>query len=432
MPIPDIPGVKADRGLAEQFRAEVAHLLGRRNNNFPGAQPVSFARKHLRELMEHDYYLCEKTDGIRCLLYFTNDGPNEIHYLIDRKNDYYFVPNLHFPRHDDPSYQTFHTGTIVDGELVYDQEPGGLKLRFLVFDCLAIDGKSQTEKPLDKRLGYFRTLVMKPWEELFVRRHPEERQFLPFELVFKEMSFPYALSWMFDVKLPDLKHGNDGLIFTCKETPYIFGTDEKILKWKPAHENTIDFRLRLGDFPPLVANGNTGGGGGGGGPDFDAKPNFDLMVFHNKGDYRAFAPLHVTDDDWEVLKSVAQQLDGRIVECYKDAAGRWRFKRDDRGRPHFRDDKHEANHVSTVDKVLESIDDAVSKEDLTRSEQRIRDAFKRRQAERERRAKEEEAMRRMREEKRKRESVGGGGGEAGGVAYNNGEPADKRLKPEPS
>ncbi|KAB2578743.1 mRNA capping enzyme [Lasiodiplodia theobromae] len=421
MPIPEIPGVKADRGLAEQFRAEVAQLLGRKNPNFPGAQPVSFARKHLRELMEHDYYLCEKTDGIRCLLYFTNDGPNEIHYLIDRKNDYYFVPNLHFPRHDDPSFQSFHTGTIVDGELVYDQEPGGLKLRFLVFDCLAIDGQSQTEKPLDKRLGYFRIMVMKPWEELFVKRHPEERQFLPFELVFKEMSFPYTLSWMFNVKLPSLKHGNDGLIFTCKETPYIFGTDEKILKWKPAHENTVDFRLRLGEFPQLLANGN---GAGPPEPDFEAKPNFDLMVFYNKGDYRVFAPLHVTDEEWELLKSIRQQLDGRIIECFKDSEGNWRFKRDDAGKPHFRDDKHEANHISTVDKVLESIDDAVSKDDLTRNEQKIREAFKKRQADRERRAKEEEAMRRMREEKRKRESVGGAEG-----AF-NGEPADKRIKPE--
>ncbi|EKG12117.1 mRNA capping enzyme [Macrophomina phaseolina MS6] len=422
MPIPEIPGLKAEKPLADQFRAEVAQLLGRKSLSFPGAQPVSFARKHLRELMEHDYYLCEKTDGIRCLLYFTNDGPNEIHYLIDRKNDYYYVPNLHFPRPEDPTFTKFHTGTIVDGELVYDQEADGLKLRFLVFDCLALDGISQTERQLDKRLAYFKEMVMKPWDELFKKRHPEERVFLPFELVFKEMSFPYALSWMFNIKLPELKHGNDGLIFTCKETPYIFGTDEKILKWKPAHENTIDFRLRLGDFPPLTANGNSANPPE---PDFDAKPNFDLMIFHTKGDYRVFAQLHVTDEDWEIMKSINQQLDGRIIECYKDAQGNWRFKRDDAGKPHFRDDKNEANHISTVEKVLESIDDAVSKEDLIRSEQRIREAFKKRQAERENKMRYEEAQaRRLREEKRKRESLGSDS------AAHNGEPADKRIRPE--
>lgn len=71
---------------------------------FPGAQPVSFARRHLEELkkeesvaplsryigsiganyrLKHSYYVCEKSDGIRCLMYFAegNNG-EEIHYLV--------------------------------------------------------------------------------------------------------------------------------------------------------------------------------------------------------------------------------------------------------------------------------------------------------------------------------------------------------------
>jgi mRNA guanylyltransferase len=40
------------------------------------------------------YFLCEKTDGIRLLLYITTgDQGEEIVYLIDRKNDYYFIPH---------------------------------------------------------------------------------------------------------------------------------------------------------------------------------------------------------------------------------------------------------------------------------------------------------------------------------------------------
>lgn len=102
----------------------------------------------------HSYYLCEKSDGIRCLMYFSRDGDKEIHYLIDRKNEYYYVPELHFPMQNDATFQAFHTDTIIDGELVLDTVPPGKKvLKYLVFDCLIIDGKSVMERTLDKRLA---------------------------------------------------------------------------------------------------------------------------------------------------------------------------------------------------------------------------------------------------------------------------------------
>jgi mRNA guanylyltransferase len=46
----DEPGVKAQGELLLSMRKEVASLLGRSSINFPGAQPVSFSRKHLDEL----------------------------------------------------------------------------------------------------------------------------------------------------------------------------------------------------------------------------------------------------------------------------------------------------------------------------------------------------------------------------------------------
>jgi len=375
--VPEIPGVKAGDDIAWTIRREVAGFLHRNNPNFPGAQPVSFARHHLEELCQQDYFLCEKTDGIRCLLYCTVDEVgNEIHYLIDRKNDYYFLQGLHFPHHEDKTFQRFHKDTLIDGELVVDKERDGrLVKRYLVFDCMVLDGECLTNKPLDKRMGRFDAFVHKPLLALY-RAFPEEVQYFPFEVTFKKMEKPYALWDMFNVKLPQLPHGNDGLVFTCKGTTYVTGTDDHILKWKPAHENSIDFKLRLGEFPLVqYADGTTS-------PDYDAKPPFTLLVYYGDNrPYEYFADLTYTDQEWEIMKTLGQQLDGRIIECWRDEHKQWRFKAESNGAPRFRDDKPNANHISTVNKVIDSINDGVSQEELIAYAPKIMKAWKARHPE---------------------------------------------------
>lgn len=51
----DNPGIRAQGQLLQDLRQEVARLLGRVPTSFPGAQPVSFARKHLDDLMQKEY-----------------------------------------------------------------------------------------------------------------------------------------------------------------------------------------------------------------------------------------------------------------------------------------------------------------------------------------------------------------------------------------
>lgn len=184
------------------------------------------------------------------------------------------------------------------------------------------------------------------------------------------MQLSYAIEMMFRDVLPNLKHGNDGLIFTCLNSPYKFGTDEKILKWKPAEENSIDFRLTL-DFPSLNDPDDPDA------VDYDAIPTCHLGVFlGGRNDYNDhYAVMHITEDEWEQLKSYEVPLDEAIVECRKDAQGRWKFMR-------FRNDKKDANHISTVNSVLRSIEDGVSKDDLLKAAKGIRDAWKQRHAQR--------------------------------------------------
>lgn len=392
-----VGGVWAGPQLQAEFQNEVAALLGRNNRSFPGAQPVSFAAKHLSELKNQDYYVCEKTDGLRYLMYLSEDAGRGIHYLIDRKNDYYYVHGLHFPHHEDKAMQNFHTGTILDGELVedrYSDRPSVIK--YLVFDCLVLDHKSLMNRPLDKRLAYFKSHVLEPYKAFFKANPQVDRAFVVED---KSTEFSYGLEKMFKDIIPRVKllHGNDGLIFTCKNSPYKSGTDEHILKWKPPSDNTVDFLLHI-DWSLYEPNPDDPDQSRP--PDFHALPaRFGLYINHGGDKYAYVDDLHVEPSEWEEWKASGRRIQDSIVECFQEpmpqtdglyhqngAANttngvggpvggdrRWRFHR-------FRDDKTEANHFTTYDSVIQSIYDHVTEDDLLADAEDIRRAWKQRDA----------------------------------------------------
>ncbi|KAH7067791.1 mRNA capping enzyme, catalytic domain-containing protein [Paraphoma chrysanthemicola] len=379
-PPPPMPGTLIPNEDANFLRGVVADTLDRDNTRFPGAQPVSFAREHVKELQQQEYFMCEKTDGLRCLLFLhwhdNGVAVEPVTFLIDRKNNYYNVqPPLWIPFYEFPNDpDKFLFGTILDGELVHDQYPGEPtpRLNFYVFDCLAVNDQNVTGKSLDKRLGRFQEWVLKPYhKKLTSTPNPDLR---PFALKEKKTYPAYSIRQMFDNVLPTLKHGNDGLIFTCKSTRYEFGTDRHILKWKPPHENTIDFKLRLGDFPLIDPEDGEEGLI----PDYDAMPtSFQLLVYtggNGKDKYQYFAELAITPQEWELLKGLQQRLDGRIIECYRTPAGQWKYKPEGDNTPRWRDDKKDANHISTVNSVLESIEAPVTEEMLLQNEEPIKKA----------------------------------------------------------
>ena len=52
---------------------------------FPGSQPVSFEKRHLEVLEREDYYVCEKSDGVRYLLYFAIPPSGPVAFLVNSK-----------------------------------------------------------------------------------------------------------------------------------------------------------------------------------------------------------------------------------------------------------------------------------------------------------------------------------------------------------
>lgn len=287
--------------------------------------------------------------------------------------------NLHFPVKGDD--QAFHKKTLIDGELVLDEEDEGRRRvpRFLIFDCLVLDGQNLMQRSYDKRIAYVKENIVRPYNDLFTR-FPEETKFQPFIVVMKQMEFSYGIPKIFNVVLPSLKHGNDGLIFTCVNSKYQHGTDEHIVKWKPPEENTVDCRLRLtfptvtpdeADVAAFLAEGVVATAEQAAEPyvDYEALPRAELWSFMGDGRYQPFAEVLITEEEWEVLKGLGDPLVDRIVECHKDDMGRWRILR-------FRDDKSEANHISTLNSVLESIEDRVTEKDLTDAAGSIKNNWK--------------------------------------------------------
>lgn len=103
--------------------------------------------------------------------------------------------------------------------------------------------------------------------------------------------------------------------------------------------------------------------------DYKAKPRIDLLVWQGGSDYTYFNELGITEEEWHALAGNSpRSLEGRIIECNYDPEAQdrlnlsspWRFMR-------VRDDKPDGNHHSTVDRVLRSISEAVSQEEVTQA-----------------------------------------------------------------
>ncbi|KAI8057142.1 mRNA capping enzyme [Syncephalis plumigaleata] len=367
--IPDVPGIRLDSVNERELRSRVATLLKLPHDRFPGSQPVSFVLESLEELKNENYFVCEKTDGQRCLMLLLSNGPNKGYtYLVDRKNTYRYVNNIQFPILEDPSFATMHHDTLIDGELVLDVESNGrVTLRFMAFDLLAIGGKNDVmEKPFTSRLGYLREHILKPYHAM-LRARPHLAAAAPFEVKAKSIQLSYGLEKVLREEIPRLPHKSDGLIFTSSVAGYMPGTCSKmqatlyhILKWKPPHENSMDLQIHL---VPSNDPSNR-----------EQRPNIELWVWQTGTTHTFYATLGLTDEEWHKYRG--QLNEGRIVEVVYDPQHvpphKWKLLR-------FRDDKTTANHISVTEKIMKSIQDGVEEDKLLEAVPAIRTAWKQRE-----------------------------------------------------
>ncbi|KAK6588005.1 mRNA capping enzyme alpha subunit [Cryptosporidium xiaoi] len=405
----DVPGIVLnDDNNKNDILKKVRSLCGWYQDSFPGSQPVSLNRQKLESCIGRNLYVaCEKTDGIRLLLYaaskrvFLIDRNQQVNMIMmtlpssywdtvfDVKSKRVNTENCEFqkeksdeinellnldPRNEDHT-QFFQQNTLLDGELVKDLvEIGNEKkyvLRYLVYDCISIE-RDDTIKtlPLLERLKYGYNKVISP-----KNKYDNNRRTLlcdeipPFEIFLKDFfevdEVPAILS--FSKRLP---HPSDGIIFTPVTLPYIPGTCTKLLKWKPPHLNTADFAAAFHSEKESC----------------ESKIYLELLV--SIRGVRASVDCFCVPTGKMFEKLVEQyksyRISGQIIECYYDENavyskprkandgtilwnqppitmhGGWIVER-------VRTDKNSPNDIRTVNKVFESIRDGIDSELLIKT-----------------------------------------------------------------
>jgi hypothetical protein len=263
-------------------RSDVERAHARRNPAFEflGSMPVNLTRQNLNEVQKSDYFVTEKSDGVRYLLYVVQDAQKEpIAVLVDRSRTIFKF------RGGDVVGKALGLGVILDGELVYNRSYS--ENVYLVFDALLWHNVPYIEMMFKERSERIRAEIMphytnnlkmlssaapagggvnlpgnKPPIQL-VRKAFVTRKELG--VLLNKMRIEEGERVFFDGERGQLKasrhHKSDGFIFQ-PNARYVFSKHYELLKWKWPELRSVDL---LVDIPMEAGSAGHGGGGSGGG-----------------------------------------------------------------------------------------------------------------------------------------------------------------------
>lgn len=294
-----------------------------KKNGFPGSQPVSMAMENLHFLSEQHYQVTWKADGVRYMMLVV--GKDEV-YMFDRDHNVFQVPNLKFFYRKDLSIHL--TETLMDGELIFDEFEGVKRGRFLIYDIIRFRGADVCNCDFERRKMCINLEIVQPrlqaMTQALIQKDEE-----PFSVRAKDFwditQVENILSDKFQSKVT---HEIDGLVFQPCADPYIPGRCMKILKWKPHHLNSIDFKLKI------------------------VKERKEGMLPEFVG-YLFVMNLNEPFDRIKITKDL-KQYDQKIIECSYEN-GLWKFMRERR-------DKSFPNAYETAMGVMRSIQNPITKE----------------------------------------------------------------------
>lgn len=118
------------------------------HRRFPGSNPCSLERADYPKLRQQPYFLTEKTDGIRVLLFccrHTIHGtPTNVCVLVDRALAMWLLPLQALPT-------AMFQGSVVDCELAFNKQEQQWQL--LAFDAYVVSGVPVFYMPFSHRMG---------------------------------------------------------------------------------------------------------------------------------------------------------------------------------------------------------------------------------------------------------------------------------------
>jgi len=309
---------------------------------FIGCMPINFGRHNISEVQngESEYFISEKTDGVRYLMVFT--GKTVV--LVDRAMK---GNTLHGPPGKDPfAYLVplIRPGTVFDGEVVLNRK--FKRPVFIVFDVMCV-GASQpvTDLKFSERLQHlkkasFRTKTANAdmFGENLVKDKSVVCPLLRKNFV-RRIDLDNLLSRVNEAKgirtyvNSDAHcHLTDGIIFQ-PDTPYAMGTDVRLFKWKYLDTVTIDVEILPdhGGYYPGKTN-----------EDNDTPPLRVAVV----GDDGSMVDMtrHVRLPTSERMRLEADRAESgaKIAEVgFDPETGEWYYR-------NMRPDKVASNHISTV------------------------------------------------------------------------------------
>jgi hypothetical protein len=312
--------------------------------DFLGAMPVNISRRNLQHIAKTEYFVTEKSDGTRKLLYVVNDaGGSPIAVVCDR------AKSIERLEGSGLIGTALRQGTVLDGELVFNLSKG--VFIFLVFDVLCDSGEVVTQRPFRERLLILTKDVLPRCRHLqqigpsctpIVGKSFFDKRRVAELLARIQLQGGHRVYLDRDASSGGMRHHRtDGLIFQ-PDAPYCLRTDVNLIKWKYADLMTVDLLVgeeRSGELQLLAAG-----------------PESVLIDCKNKSNFGTFSGLRLRADLQHLKTADAKRP--RIAEVAYDACvGVWVYF-------HFREDKVVPNQMATVLGVLMEQAESVGIEEL--------------------------------------------------------------------